>query len=152
MKIIDLNELKTAFIICISTIYSDLKSGLILNHYIIAVYQLWWHIWIFHKLHVARRWQLVKLQEFLWPFKRWRSSWEHVDLQGVGGLWRRLGSALVLWNFYYWFLSLNLHNLYSSEMSHVMRKPVYAICEQQRRKSACASVQSDQRLYSSLLR
>ena len=24
-------------------------------------------------------------------------------------------------------------------MSHVMKKPVYAICEQQRRRSACAS-------------
>ena len=32
------------------------------------------------------------------------------------------------------------------EMSHVMRKPVHAICEQQRRRSACASAQSDQRL------
>ena len=31
-------------------------------------------------------------------------------------------------------------------MSHVMRKPVYSICEQQRRRSACASAQSDQRL------
>ena len=31
-------------------------------------------------------------------------------------------------------------------MSHVMRKPGYAICEQQRRRLACASVQSDQRL------
>ena len=29
-------------------------------------------------------------------------------------------------------------------MSHVMRKPVFAICEHQRRRSACASVQSDQ--------
>ena len=27
-----------------------------------------------------------------------------------------------------------------------MRKPVYAICEQQRRRSACVSAQSDQRL------
>ena len=31
-------------------------------------------------------------------------------------------------------------------MSHVMRKPVYAMCEQQKRRSACASMQSDQRL------
>ena len=31
-------------------------------------------------------------------------------------------------------------------MGHVMRKPVYAICEQQRCRSACASVQSDQQL------
>ena len=31
-------------------------------------------------------------------------------------------------------------------MSHVMRKPVNAICEQQRRRSACSAAQSDQRL------
>ena len=31
-------------------------------------------------------------------------------------------------------------------LSHVMRKPVYALCEQQRRRSACASAQSDQHL------
>ena len=37
-------------------------------------------------------------------------------------------------------------------MSHVMRKPVFAICEQHRRRSACASVQSDQRLCYSRLR
>ena len=36
------------------------------------------------------------------------------------------------------------------DMSHVMRKSVYAICEQQRRRSACASAQSDQRLCCSL--
>ena len=33
-----------------------------------------------------------------------------------------------------------------------MRKPVYVICEQQKRRSACASVQSDQRLCFSLPR
>ena len=37
-------------------------------------------------------------------------------------------------------------------MSHVMRKSVYAICQQQRRRSACASAQSDQRICYSLLR
>ena len=31
-------------------------------------------------------------------------------------------------------------------MSHIMRKPVHAIWEQQRRRSACAFAQSDQRL------
>ena len=36
-------------------------------------------------------------------------------------------------------------------LSHVMRKPVLAICEQQRCRSACASVQSDQHLCCSLL-
>ena len=35
-------------------------------------------------------------------------------------------------------------------ISHVVRKPVFAISEQQRRRSACASAQSDQRLYFSL--
>ena len=39
-----------------------------------------------------------------------------------------------------------------SDMSHVMIKPVFAICEQQRRRSACASAQPDQRLCYSLLR
>ena len=29
-------------------------------------------------------------------------------------------------------------------VSHIMRKPFFAICEQQRLRSACASVQSDQ--------
>ena len=33
-----------------------------------------------------------------------------------------------------------------------MRKPVYAICEQQRHRSACASAQSDQSLCCSLPR
>ena len=37
-------------------------------------------------------------------------------------------------------------------ISHVMRKPVFAICEQQRHRSACASAQSDQCLYYSLPR
>ena len=42
---------------------------------------------------------------------------------------------------------LNLRLLTPNQLSHVMRKPVYAVCEQQRRRSACASAQSDQRLY-----
>ena len=37
-------------------------------------------------------------------------------------------------------------SLYNHYLSHVMRKPVYAICKQQRRRSACAFAQSDQRL------
>ena len=37
-------------------------------------------------------------------------------------------------------------------LSNVMRKPVFVICEQQRRRSACASAQSDQHLCGSLLR
>ena len=39
-----------------------------------------------------------------------------------------------------------------SHLSHVMRKPVFAICEQQRRKLACTSAQSGQRLWYSLFR
>ena len=38
------------------------------------------------------------------------------------------------------------------QMSHDIRKPVYAIDEQQRRRSACASTQSDQHLCCSLPR
>ena len=37
-------------------------------------------------------------------------------------------------------------------MSHVMKNPVFVICEQQRHRSACASAQSDQRLCYSLPR
>ena len=40
-----------------------------------------------------------------------------------------------------------VHRLGLADMSHVMRKPVYAICEQQRPSLACASAQSEQRLY-----
>ena len=36
------------------------------------------------------------------------------------------------------------------QSSHVIRKPVYAICKQQRCRSACASTQSDQHLCFSL--
>ena len=39
-----------------------------------------------------------------------------------------------------------------NDMSHIMRKPVYAICEQQRSRSAWAFAQSDQRLFCSLPR
>ena len=39
-----------------------------------------------------------------------------------------------------------------SPISHIVRKPVYAICEQQRHRSACTSTQSDQRLCCSLPR
>ena len=40
-----------------------------------------------------------------------------------------------------------LYNFKNPELSHVTRKLVFAICEQQRRRSACASAQSDQRLF-----
>ena len=38
------------------------------------------------------------------------------------------------------------------QVSHVMTKPAFAICEQQRHRSACASAQSDHRLCCLLLR
>ena len=47
------------------------------------------------------------------------------------------------------FLCWYLVNLY---LSHVIRKPVFAMCGQQRRTSACASIQSDQCLCCSLPR
>ena len=49
-------------------------------------------------------------------------------------------------------LGINIFRLQARTLSHVMRKPVYAICEQQRRRSACASAQSDQHLCCSLPR
>ena len=45
-----------------------------------------------------------------------------------------------------------MNHFNSHKLNHVMRKPVHAICEQQRRRSACASAQSDQRLCCSLPR
>ena len=41
-------------------------------------------------------------------------------------------------------------NLGNQHLSHIMRKPVLAICEQQRCRSVCASTQSDQHLCFSL--
>ena len=43
------------------------------------------------------------------------------------------------------FIQINFHLFFFAIDQH-MRKPVYAICEQQRRRSACASAQSDQHL------
>ena len=43
------------------------------------------------------------------------------------------------------------HLVTNENMSHVMRKPVLAICKQQRCRSACASAQSDQHLCCSIL-
>ena len=42
--------------------------------------------------------------------------------------------------------------LFHYHMSQVIRKSAFAICEQQRRRSACVSAPSDQRLCYSLLR
>ena len=50
---------------------------------------------------------------------------------------------------------INKHHKWATTLkqeSHVMRKPAFAICEQQRRRSACTSAQSDQHLCCSLPR
>ena len=51
-----------------------------------------------------------------------------------------------------WWQTSSEVGMYFPDVSHIMRKPVFAICEQQRRRSACASAQSDQCLCYSLLR
>ena len=48
--------------------------------------------------------------------------------------------------------SFILSTVSCKHMSHIMRKPALALCEQQRCRSACSSVQSDQHLCCSLLR
>ena len=52
----------------------------------------------------------------------------------------------------YELLSLAQTTKYGCDTSNVMRRPVLAICEQQRCRSACASALSDQHLCCSLLR
>ena len=48
--------------------------------------------------------------------------------------------------------TIKIYVYFCHHMSHVMRKPVYALCEQQGRRSACATAQSDQRFCCSLPR
>ena len=58
-----------------------------------------------------------------------------------------LKSSLVVWVILLVFVVRRLrfqHMNPKIHLSHVMRKPVYAICEQQRRRSTCASTQYDQ--------
>ena len=52
----------------------------------------------------------------------------------------------------YRFLIITLLSTFNKYLSHVMRKTVLAICEQQSCRSACASAQSDQHLCCSLPR
>ena len=61
--------------------------------------------------------------------------------------WRKTG-------FWRWLTNIagSLARSTLCNMSHVMRKPVFALCEQQWPRSACASAQSDQCLCYSLLR
>ena len=56
--------------------------------------------------------------------------------------------------FFHRKIGLDATNSFPSNTAEVrpiiMRKPVFVICEQQRRRSACASTLSGQRLYCSL--
>ena len=67
-------------------------------------------------------------------------TWQYVIVKNAGSV--TLTIAWTIPNEFHFIVSL-----YNHYLSHVMRKPVYAICKQQRRRSACASAQSDQRLY-----
>ena len=53
----------------------------------------------------------------------------------------------VLFLFFIRYRLLSVCKMPISYLNHVMRKPVYGICEQQRHRSACASAQSDQHLF-----
>ena len=53
------------------------------------------------------------------------------------------GCSLSHFNVFQWWENAPLNKYRKDYLSHVMRNPVFAICEQQRRKSACASAQSD---------
>ena len=59
---------------------------------------------------------------------------------GLSLTWSETPKTGFLVTWLYWYLS------------RVMRKPIYAICEQQMRRSACASAESDQHLCFPLLR
>ena len=76
-----------------------------------------------------------------------------------GWLWLHSSNLLLTLNYWansHWlslhWLALTFESICGYYWSHVMRKPVFALCEQQRRRSACASAQSDQRLCCSLPR
>ena len=72
------------------------------------------------------------------------------------------GGCLFLFLFCFWFFAVKLDETNSipsntaevrpicRKMGHMMRQPVFVICEQQRLRSACASTQSVQRLCCSL--
>ena len=83
--------------------------------------------------------QMISFSELIYP----HCSWCWVPYGGPKGL------PVLHHSTGYIFWSFGISELIRG--CYVMRKPVYAICEQQRRRSACASAQSDQRLCYSLL-
>ena len=73
--------------------------------------------------------------------------------------WSEVGSAFETYHMYdldallhFYKCPATFSTATCSHLSHIMRKPVFAICEQQRRWSAYASMQSDQHLCCSLPR
>ena len=86
----------------------------------------------------------------------WRYEWNRTAKCINGDKQHRPRSAVWSWFtlFAQGYLSENLGLRYAAWncLSHVMRKPVLARCEQQRCRSACASAQSDQHLCCSLFR
>ena len=66
-------------------------------------------------------------------------TWQYVIVKDAGSV--TLTIVATFPNEFHFVVSLYNHHL-----SHVMRKPVYAICEQQRCRSSGASAQSDQPL------
>ena len=82
---------------------------------------------------------------FFFFYKKTESKGIHILLDNMSslkmrGLWHSQQSWTIPNEFHF------IVSLYNHYLSHVMRKPVYAICKQQRRRSACASAQSDQRI------
>ena len=87
--------------------------------------------------------------------QQWDDKWfRALKISGLNHL--ATGAAIQLeekckWNVFT-ILQQNTSCLCTWYMRHIMRKPVYAICEQQRRRSACASPQSEQHVRCSLPR
>ena len=72
--------------------------------------------------------------------------------------WPTIPSFLRSWNTHIFFFLASIQFIHIKQQkfycntSHIMKRLPYAICEQQRSRSACTSVQSDQQLCCSLLR
>ena len=62
----------------------------------------------------------------------------------LASCWRREMKSEVLNTAYHFLIKTGIVKI---KLSHAMRKPVHVICEQLRRRSACATAQSDQRLW-----
>ena len=143
-------SLSGGFALPIRNIYEEAKS----NRQVV-----WWFLsLIFHPhppnwlvFHFFKSWSFLKPRFYrYWPWLKWMSAIEKVAIDQLAKPTFRSRYAhtpmvteqregpMDTVAFTTWLAGL--------QMSHIMRKPVYAICEQQRRRLACASAQSDQRL------